>query len=144
MFDVCELIVHALSPRSGLLARQSAFGEAAHELVLDGVHFAVQYVAPSRRITIGPRVRVVDGWSALSLRGSISEAAEHDDTWGAYLELLDRLLRLHDDWIFHVEADCDQHPLCHEEMTTEGLLACLDRQRRDRDGRFALVAARLP
>jgi hypothetical protein len=128
--DVCELLVPALSPRSGLVAPLSAFGPVADELVRDGKHVA-------RSGASGLDVR---GWTSLGLERSINTASEHDETWVAYLQLLRELIGVHDTWMFAAEADCDQHPIDRAAMTVDALLDRLDRARRERDSSFALVA----
>jgi hypothetical protein len=141
MLDVCELIVPALSPRSGLAPRGSSFGAVDHELVLDGVHVAERHLLTAHeKIVLGARSRDVRGWTSLVLSRSINVAARHDQTWAAYLALLGDLIGLHSEWIAQAEVDCDQYPIVRESMTAAELLARLDRQRRDRDSRFALVA----
>jgi len=141
MFDVCDLIVRTLSPRSRLRPKWSGYGAADHELVLDGVPVARKHVlGADDEVALGPRIVDVGGWTCLSLARSIDVAARSDATWAAYLEVLRELVALHPEWIFRAEVDCDQHPSRREQMTGEDLLARLDRHRRERDTRFALVA----
>jgi|SRR5262245_34613893 len=142
MFEVCELIVPALSPACGLIPRRGALGAADDDLLRGGVAFAQRHVFATRhRIDLGDGgARDVCGWTALRLDRSINAAAKHDETWAAFLRVLYEIVAAHDTWIFCAEADPDQHPLDRAGMTPDALMACLDRERRAPSGAFALVA----
>jgi hypothetical protein len=142
MFDALDLYVPSLIATAPLawVTRETAWGPA------DDATLSSRDIALARRLPsteMPPTAFAADvpaSWEGLALAHEARAAAEHEVYWQRYLPLLRGLLDCHVTWVLVAEADCDQHPIAHVELSTAEVVARLDEQRRSPKSTFSLCA----